>query len=455
MTQITIIGAGSVMFTRQITSALFSYPALNGIDLVLMDIDPEVLNRSYQLIGKMAEQANSRVRIRMTTNRRQALSGADFVINAIQVGGLEPWRLDMQIPAKYGVIQEVGDTMGPGGIFRALRHIPPMLAILRDMEEVCPEALFINYANPLAPLTWAAKDYSTIQSVGLCYGVRYTTAQLAGYLGEGDWVDHPSTPERWQRLMYQDVPPHIDYEFAGINHMTWITKMVANGKDLQPKIREMVNNPKVYAADGVRCEVLKFFGLWCTENHWHCSDYLPYFRKNEEMINHFLPQRWDLLALEEKVHAAGEAEIDAQLAGIQKFVIEPNMLNAPKLINATVSGERTRINGNVPNRQAEGLLIDNLPENCVVEVPIWADSKGLHPQQMGRLPMQCASLIKTNTAVQELIVEAALTNNLDAARYALALDPVTATVCTLEQIDAMFKEMFAAQRRWLPQFTNV
>ncbi|MGF1868868.1 alpha-glucosidase/alpha-galactosidase [Photobacterium indicum] len=455
MTQITIIGAGSVMFTRQITSALLSYPALNDIDLVLMDIDPEVLKRSHLLISKMAEQANTRARISMTTDRRQALTGADFVINAIQVGGLEPWRLDMQIPTKYGVIQEVGDTMGPGGIFRALRHIPPMLTILRDMEEVCPEALFINYANPLAPLTWAAKDSSPIKSIGLCYGVRYTAAQLVGYLGEGDWVEHPSTPERWQRLMYHDVPSHIDYEFAGINHMTWITKMMANGKDMQPKIRELVNNPKVYAADGVRCEVLNFFGFWCTENHWHCSDYLPYFRKNEEMINHFLPQRWDLLALEEKVHSAGEAEIDAQLAGIQKFTIEPNMLNAPKLINAMVSGERTRINGNVPNRQSAGLLIDNLPENCVVEVPIWVDNQGIHPQKMGRLPMQCASLIKTNTAVQELIVEAALTCNLDAARYALALDPVTATVCTLEQIDAMFTEMFTAQRQWLPQFANV
>lgn len=452
MTQITIIGAGSVMFTRQLTSALFSYPALSDIELVLMDVNADILQRSRQLISLMAKQANIPVTIRATTDRRMALCNADFVINLIQVGGLEPWRLDMDIPAKYGVIQEVGDTMGPGGIFRALRHIPPMRAILRDMEAVCPDALFINYANPLAPLTWAAKEFSSIKTVGLCYGVRYTVSQLAGYLGEGDWVEHPSTPQLWQQLMYRDVPAHIDYEFAGINHMTWITGMSVNGEDLQPKIRELVHDPKVYAADGVRCEVLKFFGSWCTENHWHCSDYLPYFRKNEQMINHFLPQRWDLLALEEKVHAAGKAEIDAQLAGEQDFVIEPNMLNAPKLINAMVSGQRTRINGNVPNRQADGLLIDNLPENCVVEVPIWVDKQGLQPQVMGRLPTQCASLIKTNTAVQELIVEAALNADVDAARYALALDPVTATVCTLEQIDAMFNEMFTAQRQWLPQF---
>jgi len=452
MAQIAIIGAGSVMFTRQICSALLSYPALAGSTITLMDIRPDVLGRCGQLVAKMVEQANLPVAVKMTTDQRQALQNADFVINAIQVGGLKPWQLDMDIPAKYGVIQEVGDTMGPGGIFRALRHIPPMLSILKDMEQVCPNALFINYANPLAPLTWAAKEFSQITTVGLCYGVRYTVSQLAGYLGQGPWVDHPSTPDRWQQLMYRDVPEHIDYEFAGINHMTWVTKMQVNGVDLLDEVRAIVNKPNVYQADGVRCEMLKFFDYWCTENHWHCSDYVPYFRKNEEMINHFLPERWNLLALEEEVHAAGKAEIDAQLAGEQDFVIAPNMLNAPKLINAMISGERTRINGNMANQQPSGLLIDNLPANCVVEVPIWVDKNGLQPQTMGRLPTQCASLIKSNTAVQELIVEAALNHDLNAARYALALDPVTATVCTLSQIDAMFKEMVEAQKPWLGGF---
>ena len=452
MSKITIIGAGSVMFTRQIVSALLSYPAMAGTELVLMDLNPEVLAQSHRHITMMVAQSGLPMQVSQTTSQRDAIRHADFVISAIQVGGLAPWRLDMAIPAKYGVIQEVGDTMGPGGIFRALRHIPPMLAILRDMEELCPNALFINYANPLAPLTWAAKEASGIQSIGLCYGVRYTVAQLAGYLGVGPWVDHPSTPERWQRLMYHDVPAEVEYEFAGINHMTWITRFVIHGEDMQPRIRALVDDPKTREADGVRCEVLKFFGLWCTENHWHCSDYLPYFRKNEAMINHFLPQRWNLLALEEQVHAAGKAEIASQLAGEKPFVIAPNMLNGPKLIHAMVSGERTRINGNLANCQPEGLLVENLPADCVVEVPIWVDDKGLQPQAMGRLPTQCASLCKSNTAVQELIVQAALTGDLDAARYALALDPVTATVCTLEQIQQMFDEMYTAQRQWLPQF---
>ncbi|MGF1764880.1 alpha-galactosidase [Aliivibrio kagoshimensis] len=452
MTKITLIGAGSVMFTRQIVSALLSYPALSNIELMLVDVEPGVLKRSHQLITLMIKQTGLPAKVSMSTNQRQALVHSDFVINVIQVGGLDPWQLDMDIPKKYGVIQEVGDTMGPGGIFRALRHIPPMLNILSDMEQICPDALFINYANPLAPLTWAAKEFSSIQSIGLCYGVRYTAAQLAGYLGVGEWIDHPYTPELWQALMYKEVPESINYEFAGINHMTWITKFMMDGEDLQPKIEAMVNDPKVYASDGVRCEIVKFFGLWCTENHWHCSDYLPYFRKNEQMINDFLPRRWNLLELEKEVHAASKKEIDAQLNGDLEFVIAQNMLNAPKIINAMVSGERTRINGNVPNQQANTLLIDNLPQECVVEVPIWVDKKGLQPQAMGKLPTQCASLIKTNTAVHELIVEAVMNSDLNAARYALSLDPVTATVCTLEQINAMFDEMYQAQKQWLTYF---
>ncbi|XOO18325.1 alpha-glucosidase/alpha-galactosidase [Edwardsiella ictaluri] len=452
MSKITLIGAGSIMFSRQIISALLSSPVLAGSEIILMDLDEQVLARSQRLIGMMVAQSGVPVTVRHTTDRRSALRGADFVINAIQVGGLAPWRLDMEIPARYGVIQEVGDTLGPGGIFRALRHIPPMLDILRDMEDLCPQALFINYANPLAPLTWAAKEASGVRSIGLCYGVRYTVAQLVGYLGLGPWVDHPSTPQRWQRLMYHEVPADIAYEFAGINHMTWITALSRHGEDLLPRVRALADDARTRQADGVRCEVLRFFGLWCTENHWHCSDYLPYFRKNPQMIDRFLPQRWNLLALEEQVHAAGQAEIDAQLAGERPFVIAPNMLNAPKLISAQLSGERIRINGNMANRQPQGLLVENLPAECVVEVPVWVDGDGLHPQTMGRLPTQCASLCKSNIAVQELVVQAALTGDLDAARYALSLDPLTAAVCTLDQIQSMFNALFAAQRQWLPQF---
>ena len=449
MKKLTIIGAGSIMFTRQLLSALFACKTLPSIKVVLEDLNQKKLEETYRLIGLMIEQAGVPVILTMTTDQKEALTGADFVINAIQVGGLEPWRLDVDIPKKYGVDQEVGDTLGPGGIFRALRQIPPTLSVARDMEEVCPDALLLNYANPLAPLTWAVNKATSIQCIGLCYGVRYTASQLAGYLGVGPWVEHPHTPEAWQALMYHDVPEGFEYAFGGINHMTWLLDVRYQGQDMYPAIRALPDNNKAYGSDGVRCEVLKMFNYWCTENHWHMTDYVPWFRKNEAMINQFLPQRWNLLALEEKVHANARAEVERQLAGEQAFRIEQNMLNAPKLIEAMLTGERTRINGNLPNQTADGLLIPNLPAECMVEVPIHVDKDGLHPVAVGSLPTACAALNKTNIYVQELVVEAALTGNLTAARQALAMDPVTGMACTLEQCHQMFAELAEAQKPWL------
>ena len=291
MPKIVIIGAGSVMFTRQLLSAIFSYPSLSGARIVLEDVDQQVLARTLQLVQLMISQNGLRATVSATTNQKEALRDANFVIFAIQVGGLAAWQLDMDIPRKYGVIQEVGDTLGPGGIFRALRHIPPMLSVLDDMEEVCPDALFINKANPLAPMVWAARNHSPIESIGLCYGITYTAAQLAGYLGIGPWVEHPYTHENWRNLMYSPVPEGVEFTYGGINHMAWILQFRYQGRNMYPEIRELPNNPGVMSADGVRCEILKHFGYWSTENHWHFTDYVPYFRKNEETINRFLPRR--------------------------------------------------------------------------------------------------------------------------------------------------------------------
>lgn len=445
MPKIVIIGAGSIMFTRQLLSAIFSYSSLRGAHIVLEDVDETVLSRTLKLVQLMIAQNGLAATVSASTNQRDALRGADFVICAIQVGGLTAWQLDMAIPRRYGVIQEVGDTLGPGGIFRALRHIPPMLSILQDMEAVCPNALFINKANPLAPLLWAAQEASPIRSIALCYGVTYTVSQLAGYLGVGPWVKHPDTPENWAQLMYSPVPAGVDFTFAGINHMTWILQFQYQGKDLYPAIRNLPDNDAVFAADGVRCEILRHFGYWSTENHWHFTDYVPYFRKNETTINRFLPQRWNLLALEEKVHQAGQAEIGQQLAGERPVAVQHNVLNAPAIINALVSGDRTRVNVNLRNQG----LITNLPADCMVEVPVYVDRTGLQPVAVGKLPTQCAALCRTNIEVQRLIVEAALQHRPEAALYALSMDPVTSSICTLDQIRDMFEELRQAQRPWL------
>lgn len=445
MPKIVIIGAGSVMFTRQTLSSLFSFPSLRKARIVLEDLNPEVLDRARKLITAMVEQNGLKAIVSATTDQREALKDADFVICAIQVGGLDAWRLEMDIPRKYGVIQEVGDTLGPGGIFRALRHIPPLLSILRDMEELCPHALLINKANPLAPLVWAARKASPITSIGLCYGVTYTVAQLAGYLGLGPWVEHPYTPEAWGKLMYSFVPEGVEFTYGGVNHMAWILSFKYKGRDMSEEIRALPDNPGVFAADGVRCEILRHFGLWSTENHWHFTDYVPYFRKNEETINRFLPRRWNLLALEREVHAAGKGEIETQLAGEKPIEVRRNVLNAPQIINALVSGETARVNINLPNNG----LVSNLPAGCMVEVPVYVDGTGLHPVAVGGLPSQCAALCQSNVNVQGLIVEAALEHRPEAAMYALSLDPVTSAVCTLDQIRDMFDELRAAERRWL------
>ena len=436
------------MFTRQLLSSIFSYPSLRETHIVLEDVDEPVLDKTLRLVQLMISQNQLNATVSATTHQKEALRGADFVICAIQVGGLAAWQLDMDIPRKYGVIQEVGDTLGPGGIFRALRHIPPTLSVLKDMEEVCPNALFINKANPLAPLAWAARKNSPIQSIGLCYGITYTAAQLAGYLGIGPWVEHPYTHENWRNLMYSTVPEGVEFTYGGINHMAWILQFRHQGRDLYPEIRELPTRSEVVSADGVRCEILKHFGYWSTENHWHFTDYVPYFRKNEETINRFLPRRWNLLELEKQVHQAGKIEIDQQLCGRTPVEIRRNVLNAPAIINAMVSGETLRVNVNLPNRG----LIGNLPEDCIVEVPTYVDGKGLHPVAVGDLPTHCASLCQSNIAVQRLVVEAALEQRPEAALFALSLDPVTASICTLDAIRDMFEELRMAQMPWLAEW---
>ncbi|HKK32605.1 MAG TPA: alpha-galactosidase [Desulfomicrobiaceae bacterium] len=450
MAKLTIIGAGSVMFTKQILASIFSFPALRDLHIVLEDLEPEALKTTHRLAVAMAEQEGIPARISMETEQRTALKGADFVICAVQVGGLEAWKLDRDIPKKYGVDQEVGDTLGPGGIFRGLRHIPVILDILRDMEEVCPDAVLMNYSNPLAPLVWAANAVSNISTVGLCYGVTYTIAQLAGYLGVGPWVDHPYTPELWDDLLHVAIPEDVTVRYGGINHLCWILDVQFQGRDMREQIARLPESAKVYAADGVRCEMLKAFGYWCTENHWHMTDYVPYFRKNPAMIDRFLPRRWNLMELAEEVRIKSDREIADHLAGTRPFPVRRNALNAPKIINAMVSGEPVRINGNVGNKN----LIDNLPGACVVEVPVMVDGDGLHPQAVGALPTQCAALCRTNVNVQELLVQGALTHDREAIKHAMMLDPLTAAVCTLDQISAMTDELFAAQSAWLPGFSG-
>ena len=371
MKKITIIGAGSIMFTRQILSSLLAYKTLPALELVLEDVNETVLDKTFQLAGMMVDQSGHNIIVKKTLDQKEALSGASFVINAICVGGVEAWHMDVDIPKKYGVDQEVGDTLGPGGIFRALRQIPQVIAIAKDMEEVCPDALLLNYTNPLAPVTWAVSKATSIKCLGLCYGVSYTIAQLAGYLDLGPWIDHPSSGEKWGQLLGSEIPEGIECRYAGINHMTWLLDFKYKGEDMYPAIRTLANDPKIYDNDRPRFEMLKTFGYWCTENHWHMTDYVPYFRKTPEMIDHYLPERWNLLPLMKQLQQENSAEIESQLAGKQDITIERNMLNAPKIIHSMLTDTPVTLNATLANSWNDSeLLITNLPADCVVETAV-------------------------------------------------------------------------------------
>lgn len=448
MTKITFIGAGSTMFARNLLCDIFSFPELQNTEIALEDINEERLDQTYKLANRIVEQECYSVKVTKTTNQREALKDSDFVIIMFQVGGLEAYAIDKAIPEKYGVDQTVGDTIGPGGIFRGLRSIPPLIDICRDMEEVCPNALLLNYANPMAPLIWAVNKTTKIKSIGLCHSVQATTRQIAGYIGAGPWENYPFSEEDWETFFYAPIPENVNFYVAGINHMAWYLKYEIDGVDAYPKIFAAYNNPKAYEADSVRFEILKHFGYFVTESPNHMSEYVPYFRKNPEMIRRFIKRRWDYLEICKQKKGYLEPEIERQIKGDIKIKIRTSVEYGSRIIHSMVIGKSIRVNGNVNNSG----LITNLPKNCCVEVPCLVDKNGINPCFVGELPPQLAALNRTNINVQSLIVEAALNGNRKAATQAVMLDPLTSALLTLDEIKTMVDEMFEAEKQWLLNF---
>jgi alpha-galactosidase len=445
--KIVFIGAGSTMFARLLMCDIYSYPALKDAKIVLEDVDEKRLDVTYRLARKIIETHDLPGEIESTTSQREALEGADFVISMIAVGGLEAWEIDKSIPMKYGVDQIVGDTLGPGGVFRALRHIPPILSVVRDMEELCPDAIFINYANPMAAIMWAVNRSSTIRSVGLCHSVQATTKEIAGYLGVDEWVNYPVTNKDWHDFYYKPLPERVNFWVAGINHMAWFLRYEVDGRDAYPEIREAYNNPRAYEADTVRFEILKHFGYFVTESSHHMSEYVPYFRKSVKDIKKFMSYTWNALEITRQKGKDDDLSIKNQIEGKEPIELKPSVEYGAKIVNAVVTNQATRINGNVRNSG----LITNLPHDCCVEVPCLVDRNGIHPCYIGDLPPQLAALNRTNINVQSMIVEAALTRSKEAACQALFLDPLTSALLTLDDIRKMAGEMFKKESQWLPK----
>ncbi len=428
MFKVAFIGAGSVVFAKRLVTDILYYPELRDCTLSFMDIDEKRLGMITQWTERLVQQEELPTRIESTTVRKNALRGADFVICMIQIGGIKPFEIDIAVPLKYGVDQSVGDTLGPGGVFRALRTIPVLIDICEDMSRLCPNALMINYANPMAMNCWAMNEHGKIRSIGLCHSVQGTASQIAGYMN----IDFD----------------RVSYWCAGINHMAWYLKYEYQGKDAYPRLRKAMRDPRIYAKDPVRFEMMKHLDYFVTESTWHMSEYVPYFRRQRKTVNRFKVETGMYLRCCQTGWQPHYREIQKEIDGKTKIVLDSSREYGSHIINAMITGKTFRFNGSVRNTG----LITNLPNGCAVEVPIYADKTGIRPAYVGDLPPQLAALNRTNINVQELTVKAAMAGDRRLVFQAVMLDPLTAAVCDLWDIQKMVDERFRRQRKWLPQF---
>lgn len=431
--KIVIIGAGSG-FGSRLSIDILSRPHLQDVTIGLCDIDEERLRGVQRYVQRAIDAHNLPATCVASTDRRELLPAADFVVTAVSIGGPaywgEPYASEMGIPDRYGISQSVGDTIGPGGVFRFLRTAPEHLQFCKDMEVHCPEALLLNYTNPMCMLTWLHSTESDIRNVGLCHSVQGTTKKLADGIG----------------IPYDE----ISYLVAGINHQAWILRFRHKGKDVYPLVKEAVDSNRIFADDKVRVEIMKQFGYFVTESTRHNSEYLPYFRRNQELMDYFgLATR--IVSMEPLKKRAWQEDTGVDQDGNEST---PELIQsheyASAIIEASISGMPFTFNGNVMNNGS----ITNLPDRCCVEVPCVVDREGVHTTHVGALPAQCAAINMTNIGVQELAVQAVVSRDREAAFHAVALDPLTASVLPLHKIRRMFDEMWAAEGELLAYFDD-
>jgi len=431
MAKVAIIGAGSIVFCKTLILDILATEGLEDTEFALMAPSTRRTPQVESFVNRVIKENGLPAKVYVTTDRRNALKNADYVIATFQIGGIKGFEYDYKIPLKYGVDQCIGDTLGPGGIFRALRSIPVMMELAKDMEELCPGAYLLNYVNPMAMVCWAIGKTS-VKFVGLCHGVQTTLDLISGYV---------------------DVPKEeIDFLCAGINHMAWFLEIEHEGKDLYPILRERFEKPEYYINEKVRGEVFRHFGYFMTESTGHLAEYVPYFRKNQKALELYCDEPgfggesgayyyW----CESVADKYSQKDI---LADEPAELPERSIEYGSYIIEALETGRTFKLNGNVINNG----MITNLPNDCCAEGPIFVDKTGLHQTLVGDLPPQCAALNITNINVQRLAVEAALTGDPEHIVHSCALDPLTSAVLTLKEIRDMAIEMFEAEKKWLPQF---
>lgn len=440
MVKIAMIGAGSVGFTRKLVADVLAVPELVDTEFRFMDISDENLEMAAGLCRKMIADNGLPATIIPTTDRREAIDGADYVLSTARVGGLEAFGYDVEIPLKYGVDQCVADTLGPGGVFYALRTIPVLLDVAADMRAVSPDALFLNYSNPMAMNCWALRRAGGVRTIGLCHGVEGGHALIARALG---------------------LPmDEVDIICAGINHQTWYIQVTRRGVDLTPfLLQAMGSDPEIVEREPVRIDILRRFGYFSTESNGHLSEYVPWYRKRPEEIDRWIyPGTWIggrtagyLNHCRETRHEYRE-RYPGWMAGEPQPIgpAHRSSEHASYIIEALETGRTYRGHLNVANNN----IITNLPPECIVEVPCYVDANGVSPAWVGPLPMACAATCRVSVNVQEMVVEAALTGNRELVKQAVLHDPLTGAVCNPEEVWRMCDEMLEALGPWLPQFNG-
>ena len=426
MTKIAMIGAGSVVFVKNLLTDILSLPSMKECEIALHDIDPERLETAGMMARWTSGQFAAGAAVTEHADRRRCLEGADFVINMVQIGMHQATLLDFDIPRRYGLKQTIADTVGIGGIFRGLRTIPFMMDLVRDMRAVCPGALLLNYTNPMSILTWAVyRAFPEQQVVGLCHNVQHTARDLASYLG----VDRS----------------RLSYDCAGINHMTWFLRLEIDGKDAYPQLRRAARNPEIFAQDKIRFELMEHLGRFVSESSEHTAEYTPYFLRREDQIAEYDVPVDEYVRRSER-NLRRYAETRQKLLAGDSFPLERSDEYGAAIINGMVTGEPQLIYGNVRNTG----LIENLPRDCCVEVPVIVDRNGLRACYVGTLPPELAAHCAPHVFVQELTVRAALEGDRDAVYRAAVLDRHAASVLSLREIRSMVDDLIAAHGHAMP-----
>jgi alpha-galactosidase len=433
MTRIVLVGAGSVVFTGNLLGDILSYPALRDAELVLHDIDADRLRTAERMAAWTAEALGARPSVTASLDRRSALAGADFVINTIQVGGARATQLDFAIPARHGLQYTINDTINVGGVLRGLRTIPVVLGIAADMTDMCPDALFLNYTNPMGMLVRAVDEALAFPTVGLCHSVYWTVHRLAEYVG---------------------VPfAEVDALSAGVNHVAWILRLEHRGRDLYPDLRAFVDAGRVPDDDLVRAELLRRFGWYPTESSEHHAEYNPWFIPKGLVEPYHVPIDEYLSRV---AHNLAEfEETKRRLDAGEPFELERSGEYAAVIVNAMTTGEPARIVANAMNAGPAGLdgvaaLIANLAADACVEVPALVDGLGVHPIAAGALPPQCAAYTRPAVECQALTVQAALEGDRDLVYHAVLTDPIVQARLTLDEAWQLTDELIAAEAEWLP-----